>query len=59
MNKRGGSYAKTKTGYELNLLKYEGCPETYESIFFKIDFKGNFSLRSGGVYKKTGDCIMF
>lgn len=58
-NKKGGSYIKTDSGYEMNLLKYEGCPETYESIFFKIGFNGNFTLKSNGVYKTTGDCIMF
>jgi len=57
-NPKGGSYIKTKTGFEMNLLKYNGCPETYESIFFKIDFVGKFKLKSKGIYKKTGECYM-
>ncbi|HVX49904.1 MAG TPA: hypothetical protein VHB48_07095 [Chitinophagaceae bacterium] len=57
-NSKGGSYIKTKTGFEMNLLKYNGCPETYESIFFKIGFDGKFKLKSKGIYKKTGACYI-
>lgn len=57
-NEKGGSYKKTKTGYKMNLLKYNGCPETYESIFFTIDFDGQFNLKSNGIYKKTDNCIV-
>ena len=57
-NERGGSYKKTKKGYEMNLLKYNGCPETYESVFFEINFNGYFKMKSNGIYKKTGNCIV-
>jgi hypothetical protein len=57
-DERGGSYKKTKNGYEMNLLKYKGCPETYESVNLEIDFNGYFKMKSNGIYKKTGNCIV-
>lgn len=57
-NDKGGSYMRTNQGYELNLMKYQGCPEIYESIHLKIDFKGKFTIKSNGVYKETGNCIV-
>ena len=57
-DKKGGSYKKTQNGFDMYLLRYNGCPETYESIQFTIDFNGNFKNESKGIYKKTGDCYI-
>ncbi|QRR01469.1 hypothetical protein [Dyadobacter sandarakinus] len=58
-NKKGGSYIATKFGYAMKLLKYNNCPETFESILFSIKYNGDFQIKSDRVYSRTGDCIQF
>lgn len=57
-NAKGGSYKKTKTGFKLNLVKYEMCPITSESILLEIDFNGKYKMKSNGVYKRSIPCII-
>jgi len=56
--KKAGSFKKTNNGFELYMMKYDGCPETKESIKVEIDSTGNFKSKSNGVYYKSKTCIM-
>lgn len=56
--KKGGSFKKTNNGFELYMMKYNGCPETKESIKVEIDTIGNFKSKNNGIYYKSKICFM-
>lgn len=56
--KKAGSFKKTNNGFELYMMKYDGCPETKESIKVEIDSLGNYKSKNNGVYYKSKNCIM-
>lgn len=59
-NKKGNGYLKTKCGYNLEVMKYNSCPESKESFRVAIDSTGQFKqIESQGFYLKTKDCIVY
>lgn len=56
--KKAGSFKKTNNGFELYMMKYNGCPETKESIKVEIDSIGNFQSKNNGIYYKSNICNM-
>ncbi|WP_281239947.1 hypothetical protein [Flavobacterium praedii] len=59
-NKNGNSYALTKDGYKLKVMKYNNCPKTKESFLILVDSNGKIKQTENlGFYLKTKDCIVY
>jgi hypothetical protein len=58
-NEKGGSYRKTNTGFEFKLGQDNCCPLSHESIIFEINFNGEFTTKSNGIYRWPTDNIIF
>jgi len=56
---KGGAYKETSNGYELVLMHYNNCPETYEAIHFTVENSKILKKENLGVYKNPGGCWIY
>lgn len=56
--KETSSYKFNKDYYDLYLLDYTSCPETFYSVKTKLAVTGEFKIESKKVIEKTGNCYI-
>ncbi|MFZ4930376.1 hypothetical protein [Chryseobacterium sp. Mn2064] len=59
-SEKGNGFIKDKSGYNLNMMKYNSCPESKESFTLFINDSGKITAtKNNGFYLKTKNCIVY
>jgi hypothetical protein len=56
---KGAAYKKTKDGYDLVLMKYTQCPQTFEAIHYTVNGATVTKKENLGVYRTLEGCPIF